>query len=99
MSPALRWTEHAINQLGAIAEHISLVSPIYAEQTVDRIVLRLRQAQAFPESGRRVPEAATLNIRELIEFPYRLIYRMQGETIEILAIIHGRQDLLSHLPR
>ena len=99
MSLALRWTEHAVSQLGAIAEHISLVSPIYAEQTVDRIVLRLRQAQTFPESGRRVPEATTLDIRELIEFPYRLIYRIQAETVEILAIIHGRQDLQSHLPR
>jgi hypothetical protein len=42
--------------LGSIAEYISLASPIYAEQVVERIVLRLRQAQEFPESGRRVPE-------------------------------------------
>jgi toxin ParE1/3/4 len=53
----------------------------------------------FPESGRRVPEAPTLEIREFIEFPYRLIYRMHADAIEILAIVHGRQDLPTHLPR
>jgi plasmid stabilization system protein ParE len=47
VSLGLRWTEHAVNQLGAIAEHISLVSPIYAEQTVDRIAHRFLQAQAL----------------------------------------------------
>lgn len=99
MTLALRWTEHAVSQLGAIAEYISIVSPIYAEQTVDRIVLRLRRAQEFPASGRRVFEASTLDVRELLEFPYRLIYRADGETIEVLAIVHGRQDVPSHLPR
>ncbi len=95
----LRWTEHAVNQLGAIAEYVAVVSPIYADQTIDRIVMRLRHAQDFPESGRRVPEASALDIRELIEFPYRIIYRVHHETIEVLAVIHGRQDLPSHLPR
>ncbi|HXT17878.1 MAG TPA: type II toxin-antitoxin system RelE/ParE family toxin [Gemmatimonadaceae bacterium] len=99
MTFALRWTEHAVGQLGAIAEHISLVSPVYAEQLLDRIVQRLRQAQAFPESGRRVPEAATLGVRELIDFPYRLIYRVHGDTVEVVAVVHGRQDLIAHLPR
>jgi plasmid stabilization system protein ParE len=96
---ALRWTEHAVGQLGAIAEHISLVSPVYAEQIVDRIAQRFHQAQAFPESGRRVAETATLDIREFVEFPYRLIYRVRDDAVEVVAIIHGRQDLVTHLPR
>lgn len=99
MSLTLRWTEHAVSQLGAVAEYIAVVSPIYADQTIDRIVMRLRQAQEFPESGRRVPEAPALDIRELIEFPYRIIYRVYQDTIEVLAVIHGRQDLPSNLPR
>ena len=58
MRLGLRWTEQAVNQLSAIAEYISLSSPVYAEQLVERMVLRLRQAQQFPESGRRVPESS-----------------------------------------
>lgn len=97
MSLELRWTEQATNQLGAIAEYISLASPIYAEQVVERLVARLRQAQEFPESGRHVPEAGPTDIRELIEFPYRIIYRVKASAIEVIAILHGRQDLPSHL--
>ena len=55
MSLPLRWTEQAAEQLGSIAEYISLTSPVYAEQVVDRIVLRLRQAQDLPESGAACP--------------------------------------------
>jgi plasmid stabilization system protein ParE len=93
----LRWTEHAVNQLGAIAEYISLASPVYAEQVVDRIVFRLRQAQDFPDSGRRVPEAPNADLRELVESSYRVIYRATTTTIVVIAIVHGRQNLLPHL--
>jgi toxin ParE1/3/4 len=99
VSLALRWTEQATQQLEAIAEYISVSSPVYAEQVVERIVVRLRQVQEYPESGRLVPEAPNVDIRELVEPPYRLIYRVRSETVEILAIVHGRQDLPSHLPR
>ncbi|MBA3343522.1 MAG: hypothetical protein H0T48_17030 [Gemmatimonadaceae bacterium] len=47
MSLELRWTEQAANQLGAIAEFVSLTSPVYAEQLVERLVDRLSQAQEF----------------------------------------------------
>lgn len=47
---ALRWTEHAVAQLEAVAEYVSLSSPVYAEQLVDRITGRLNQACEFPES-------------------------------------------------
>jgi plasmid stabilization system protein ParE len=89
----LRWTEQATLQLGAIAEHISLSSPIYAEQTVDRLVRRFDQACRFPQSGRMVPEFEQPEIRELIEPSYRLMYRIREDAIEVLAILHGRQDL------
>jgi plasmid stabilization system protein ParE len=42
VSLALRWTEQATQQLEAIAEYISVSSPVYAEQVVERIVARLR---------------------------------------------------------
>ena len=98
MTFELRWTEHAVDQLGAIVESVGIASPIYAQRLVDRILLRLGQAQAFPASGRRVPEAPEQELRELLEFPYRLIYRAHSETIEVIAIVHGRQDLSAHLP-
>lgn len=57
MKRELRWTERATEQLAGIAEQISLTSPIYADQVVERIAKRFEQAQVYPESGRIVPEA------------------------------------------
>lgn len=92
MTHTLRWTEHAVEDLSAIAEYISLSSPIYAEQLVDRIVRRLDQACLFPESGRQVPEAASGDMRELQVAPYRVMYRVVADRIEVLSIVHGRQS-------
>ena len=98
MTRPLRWTEQAVTQLGAIAEYVAVSSPVYAEHVVDRVVRRLEQAQRFPESGRAVPEYQSAEIRELVEFPYRLIYRVQPDAIEVLAILHGRRELSSSVP-
>jgi toxin ParE1/3/4 len=88
----LRWTEHAVEDLSAIVEYISLSSPIYAEQLVDRIVRQLEQACAYPESGRLVPELAAADIRELQTRPYRVIYRVVTDRIEVVSIIHSRRS-------
>ena len=90
---ALRWSEHAVAQLAAVAEYVSLSSPVYAEHLVDRIARRLDQAREFPESGRVVPEFTRVEIRELIESPYRLVYRVRPDAIEVLSVLHGRQQL------
>ena len=90
---ALRWSEHAVAQLAAVAEYVSLSSPVYAEHLVDRIARRLDQAREFPESGRVVPEFARGEIRELIESPDRLGYRGRPDAIEVLSVRHGRPQL------
>ncbi|MGQ0649370.1 MAG: type II toxin-antitoxin system RelE/ParE family toxin [Gemmatimonadaceae bacterium] len=89
----LRWTEQAVDQLGAIAEYVSRSSPIYAEQLIQRIVHRLEQVRVFPDSGSPVLEASIPDVRQVIEWPYRILYRPRTETIEVLAIVHGRRDL------
>lgn len=94
MSRELRWTERATDQLAVIAEYISITSPVYAEQVVERLAKRLEQAQMFPESGRVVPEARSDEpLRELIERPYRLVYAVRPDAIEVIAVLHGRQDI------
>ena len=93
MTRPLRWTEQATSQLAAIAEYISVSSPVYAEQVVERVTRRLEQAQRFPESGRTVPEYEHPDVRELVEPPYRLIYRVRPDAIEVLSILHGRRPL------
>jgi plasmid stabilization system protein ParE len=89
----LRWTERAVAHLEAIVEYISLTSPVYAEGVVLRIEHRLQLARANPQLGKPAPEAGTLEIRELVVPPYRVFYRERSGCLEVLAIVHGRQDL------
>ena len=60
---------------------------------IDRLTKRSEQIAAFPQSGRMVPEYQAPDIREVIERPYRIIYRIKQEQVDILAVVHGAQVL------
>lgn len=87
------WTRTAVEHLVAIYEHIAKDAPLYAQRVVDRLTRRSEQIAQFPESGRIVPEYETPDIREVIERPYRIIYRVKAERVEVLAVLHGAQRL------
>jgi plasmid stabilization system protein ParE len=80
--------------LDAICAHIALDSPAYAKRMVDRLTRRSQQIADFPFSGRRVPEYDIDKIREVIEGPYRIIYHIKPEQIDVVAVIHGAMDVL-----
>lgn len=89
----VNWTNTAVDHLVNIYEYISLNSPTYAKGMVDRITRRSSQIAGNPLSGRMVPEYQAQDIRELIENPYRIIYRIKQNQIDILAVIHGARLL------
>ncbi len=60
---------------------------------VDKIARRSEQITDQPLSGRKVPEYQTDDIRELIEKPYRIIYRIKADQIDVVAVIHGARLL------
>jgi plasmid stabilization system protein ParE len=62
-------------------------------QFVKKIVDTTRSLSRFPFSGRVVPEFGEENIREKLVYSYRIIYRIQDETITIAAVIHGKRLL------
>jgi toxin ParE1/3/4 len=86
------WTDTAVAQLSAIHDFISRDSVTYAQRIVDRITRRSEQIAEFPLSGRTVPEAAIPQIREVIEGPYRIIYYIKPDQIDVLAVLHGAQQ-------
>ncbi len=89
----VRWTHNAIGHLANIYEYISLNSPTYAKQMVDRITRRSVQIGDQPFSGRQIPEYQANDIRELIENPYHIIYRIKQDQIDVVAVIHGARLL------
>ena len=76
-------------------DYIARDSDFYAADLVEQIVLSVEKVLRFPRLGRVVPETQDETIRELLHQNYRIIYRIAGERIEILTIIHGSRDLTS----
>ncbi|MFH0998023.1 MAG: type II toxin-antitoxin system RelE/ParE family toxin [Pseudomonadota bacterium] len=89
----VHWTENAIGQLVNIYEYIAINSPTYGKRMVDRITLRSEQIAEQSLSGRKVPEYDAEDIRELIEKPYRIVYRIKQNQIDVVAVIHGARIL------
>jgi toxin ParE1/3/4 len=56
---------------------------------VDRITKRTKQIGRFPQSGRQVPEYDVDQIREVFFGPYRIIYHIKADQIDIIAVVHG----------
>lgn len=90
----VHWTDTAQRHLEAIHRYIAEDSPVYAQRTVDRLTRRSQQVAEFPLSGRMVPEYQKSQVREVIEAPYRIIYYIKPDQIDVLAVIHGAQDVL-----
>ena len=80
-----------MSQLGAIAEYISIASPVYAEQIVEQAVQRLDQACRFPESGRVVRNSSGRTFASSSN--RRTGYRVHPNTIEVIAVVHARREL------
>jgi toxin ParE1/3/4 len=64
---------------------------------VDRITHCSSKIADSPLSGRMVPEYQTPDIRELIEKPLRIIYRIEQDQIDVLAVIHGARLIPNEL--
>ncbi|MCD4741299.1 MAG: type II toxin-antitoxin system RelE/ParE family toxin [Desulfobacteraceae bacterium] len=93
----VHWTENAIDHLTNIYGYIALNSSTYASRMIDKITRRSKQIAEHALSGRKVPEYNAKDIRELIEKPYRIIYRIKSDQIDIIAVIHGAQLLTKKL--
>ena len=90
----VHWTDTAEGHLDAIYAYIALDSLEYAKRMVDRLTRRSQQIAEHPFSGRRVPEYNIDQIREVIEGPYRIIYHIKPDQVDVVAVIHGAMDVL-----
>ena len=90
----VHWTEAAEAHLDAIYAYIAQNSTSYALRTVDRITTRSKKIGAFPLSGRKVPEYDVDQIREVFSGPYRIIYYIQADQVDVIAVIHGAMNVL-----
>ena len=90
----IHWTKTAEAHLDAIYAHVFQDSKTYALRIVDRITKRSKQIGMFPLSGRQVPEYDVDQIREVFFGPYRILYHIKADQIDVRAVVHGAMNLL-----
>jgi toxin ParE1/3/4 len=85
------WTARALRDLASLRAYIVQDRPVAAERQVERILAAAVRLAQFPESGRPGRRAGT---RELVvsQTPYLVPYRVRGELVEVLRVLHGRQS-------
>ena len=85
----LVWTRPALGDVLQIRDYIATDSPRYARLVAERLFGAVERLEAFPLSGRVVPELGEPTVREVIEAPYRIVYRVRPDVLEILTIVHS----------
>jgi plasmid stabilization system protein ParE len=93
MASQIRWSPRAASNLEGICNYIARDSKHYASLFAKKVFAIVETIPEFPKSGRIVPEYGDENLREKIYQNYRIVYRLKGDAIEIVAICHGAKQL------
>jgi toxin ParE1/3/4 len=88
---AVIWTLHARSELHRAFTHIAKDNPIAAKRVRDDIETAGQSLVDFPNRGRA---GAVENTRELLvaHTPYVIVYRVIGETVWLVDIVHTSTD-------
>ncbi|TAL37491.1 MAG: type II toxin-antitoxin system RelE/ParE family toxin [Spirochaetes bacterium] len=90
------WTRTAYQDIEDIIDYISLDSPNTAREIFTRIRTKSATLINLPHRGRIVPELKFYNIityRELIAAPWRIIYRVEHDTVYVMSVIDGKRNI------
>jgi plasmid stabilization system protein ParE len=92
----VQWAEAAVRDLEGLVGYVAADSRINADRVLARLETRAAALESSPARGRIVPELSHFGMRawrELVLRPYRIVYRIEGDTVTVLAVFDGRRDL------
>jgi toxin ParE1/3/4 len=86
----LSWSAQAISQLDAIAAYIDQYNPAAADALVERVEACAERLTEYPFMYRVGRVSGT---RDALAHPnYLLVYRVTADSVEILRVLHTRQQ-------
>lgn len=92
----VEWTATARQDLRSIIRTIARDNPENAQGVLARLQARAATLAGQPERGRVVPELRAIGVlhyQEIIERPWRIVYRVQADRVLVLAMLDGRRSL------
>ena len=90
------WTHTAQQDLTEIVEYIAQDSVGDALAILQKLETKAALLITLPNRGRIVPELLHTGIsqyRELVNAPWRIVYRVENKQILIMAVLDSRRDL------
>lgn len=93
---SVEWSRPASKDLLNITEYIYQDSVDAAIRIFEMIKSKCKTLNQSPERGRIVPELKAYGIfayRELVISPWRVMYRISGHTVFVLAVIDSRRNI------
>ncbi|NNF13217.1 MAG: type II toxin-antitoxin system RelE/ParE family toxin [Gemmatimonadetes bacterium] len=85
------WSPTARRQVLGAVERISDDWPNAATAWFDGLIERTSLLTDLPTQGRVVPEWGDDSVREILYEPYRVVYELHADRVEILVLSHYRQ--------
>lgn len=89
----LTWSEQAVFDIERVLSDIERTSPTFATVLGDEIRDAADSLAVFPLLGSEVPEYGRPDIRERQVRSWRLIYRVDGEVVELLTFVNVNRRL------
>jgi plasmid stabilization system protein ParE len=89
-------TQNAENDLNEIILFIAQSNPQTAIKIMEKIQARINTLDHSPNRGSYVPELLARNIkdyRQITESPWKIVYRVDEEIVNVLTIIDSRRNL------
>jgi toxin ParE1/3/4 len=90
------WTKRAVLNLHHVREFIRVDNPAAVEKVGAKIEAAVLQLARFPQAGRAGKASGTREIM-VTGTPYFAVYRLRGDAVEILRVLHRRQKWPSSL--
>ena len=90
------WAAVAEKDLLRIVEYVAEEDARAALEILNKIKAGAARLDLSPKRGRIVPELLKHGIsryREIVIKPWRLIYRIEGERVYVVAVIDGRRNV------
>ena len=89
----LLWSSKSLQDLADIWDYIAADSPPAAKYVIHRIRSRARLLRSHPQSGTEPSELQGMGLREVVCGNYRIIFRLEYRTIEIVTVHHASRSL------
>ncbi|MGQ0563728.1 MAG: type II toxin-antitoxin system RelE/ParE family toxin [Gemmobacter sp.] len=87
----VRFSDRALASIAAQDDWLRPLNPSAADRVLDEIERTCRLIGGFPGLGRRL-EGTSLRLHVTRRYRYRIIYRLDGDTVDIREVLHPRQD-------